>query len=65
MIDYGATDGSQELIKKYAPHWEIRPTKNKYFEEPGITKEVIEIEINLQSHHLLQIYHFLDYPDIA
>jgi len=44
MIDYGSTDRSVEIIRELAPDWEIRPTKNEWFVEPAIGKEVMEVE---------------------
>lgn len=44
MIDYGSTDNSVELIKQYAPNWEVRPSRNPYFHEPDIGHEVMDIE---------------------
>lgn len=47
MIDYGSTDGSVDIIRQLAPHWEIRKTKVEKFEEPLIGDEVQEIEEEL------------------
>lgn len=45
LIDYGSTDRSVEIIRELAPHWEIRKTNVKKFEEPAIGEEIQEIEM--------------------
>ena len=44
LIDYASTDNSIDIIKTLAPHWQIIPSKNKYFDTENIDKEVMEIE---------------------
>jgi len=44
MIDYNSTDSSVEIIKQLAPHWQIRTTKNQYFDPVPIDDEVMDIE---------------------
>lgn len=44
MIDYHSTDRSMELIREICPDWEIRYTRNKYFDSAAIDKEVMNVE---------------------
>lgn len=44
MIDYFSTDRSMEIIREICPDWEIRYTRNKYFDSVPIDEEVMYIE---------------------
>ena len=44
LIDYGSTDRSIETIREYAPDWEIRKSKNKWFHPEAVDEEVMAIE---------------------
>jgi hypothetical protein len=44
MIDYKSTDNSIDIIRTLAPHWEIRKSKNEYFNTEIVDIEVMEIE---------------------
>jgi hypothetical protein len=44
MIDYFSTDRSMEIIREVCPDWEIRYTRNKYFDSAPIDQEVMRIE---------------------
>ena len=44
MINYGSTDRSVKIIKELAPHWEIRQTRNQFFDAPLVDQEVMSIE---------------------
>jgi hypothetical protein len=44
MIDYHSTDRSREIIKEICPTWEIRTTKNNFFDSTIIDREVETIE---------------------
>lgn len=44
MIDYHSTDRSMEIIREICPDWEIRYTRNKYFNSTPIDTEVMDIE---------------------
>jgi hypothetical protein len=44
MIDYFSTDRSMEIIREICPEWEIRYTRNKYFDSTPIDEEVMRIE---------------------
>ncbi len=47
LIDYASTDRSREVIGELAPHWEVRPSRNKQFHSVSIDAEVMEIEQEL------------------
>lgn len=60
MIDYASTDRSIELIKKYCPTWEIRPSRNKHFDSAAIDQEVMDIEKTLTGWRMtLNVTEFL------
>src|SRR4051812_972284 len=44
LIDYASTDGSVALIRRQAPGWEVRPSRNRTFTSRAIDAEVMEIE---------------------
>src|SRR5262249_20266531 len=47
MIDYRSTDRSVEIIRRLAPTWEIRPTRNEQFHSLSIDAEVMDIEATI------------------
>ena len=47
LIDYYSTDRSMEIIREKCPDWEIRYTRNKYFDSTPIDQEVMDIERGL------------------
>jgi len=44
MIDYHSTDRSMEIIREICPDWEIRYTRNKFFDSVPVDEEVMNIE---------------------
>lgn len=48
MIDYHSTDRSMEIIREICPDWELRYTRNKYFDSTPIDQEVMDIEKGLE-----------------
>ncbi|SDO35450.1 hypothetical protein SAMN05216360_12053 [Methylobacterium phyllostachyos] len=44
MIDYRSTDRSCDIIRDLCPQWEIRETRNKYFDSQIIDDEVVFYE---------------------
>lgn len=44
MIDYKSTDRSRELINLICPTWEIRDSRNEFFDSIPIDQEVMDIE---------------------
>ena len=60
MIDYASTDSSCELIKEICPSWEIRASRNEYFETVAIDNEVMDIERELTDWRMaLNVTEFL------
>lgn len=53
FIDYGSTDRSLEIIREMAPDWEIRKTKNEYFDAIPIDQECMEIEETITEGYCL------------
>ena len=48
MIDYYSTDRSMEIIREICPDWELRYTRNRYFDSTPIDQEVMDIERGLE-----------------
>jgi hypothetical protein len=44
MIDYHSTDRSMEIIREICPDWELRYTRNKFFNSVKVDEEVMNIE---------------------
>lgn len=44
LLDYGSTDGSVELVKKWAPGWEVRRSRNEWFDARHVDAEVMDVE---------------------
>lgn len=44
VIDYASTDRSLEIVADLAPHWEVRQSRNAYFDAAACDSEVMEIE---------------------
>jgi hypothetical protein len=60
MIDYASTDHSCDIIKELCPSWEIRPSRNKFFDAKAIDDEVIDIERGLNGWRIaLNVTEFL------
>lgn len=65
MIDYSSDDNSVDIIKTMAPHWEIRPSKNKYFNTEIIDEEVMAIEEEISEWKMvLNTTEFVLKPDL-
>jgi hypothetical protein len=65
MIDYGSTDRSVEIIRELAPDWEIRPTRNAWFVEPQIGREVMDVEKEFKGWKMaLNTTEFILHPDL-
>lgn len=64
MIDWGSTDRSVEIIREYAPTWEIRRTSVE-FREPLIGKEIQKVETAIKGWKVvLNTTEFLVCPDL-
>ena len=60
MIDYASNDRSVEIIKEICPTWEIRPSRNEYFDPGPIDQEVMDIERELTGWRIaLNVTEFL------
>lgn len=60
MIDYNSTDSSVEIIKNICPNWEIRTTRNKWFDSAEVDAEVMDIERELTGWRIaLNVTEFL------
>jgi hypothetical protein len=44
LIDYGSTDRSLDIIREIAPGWEVRRSRNAWFDARDVDLEVMEIE---------------------
>lgn len=66
MIDYNSTDKSVEIIKQLAPHWQIRKSRNEYFEAWPIDQEVMDIEREFDGYWkmCLNTTEFIVMPDL-
>lgn len=65
IIDYHSTDGSLDIARRMVPHWEIRTTRNEFFEEPAVGDEVEDIEETLQGWKItLNVTEFLLMDDL-
>lgn len=60
MIDYASTDRSCDIIREICPSWEIRPSRNQYFDSISIDQEVMDIEAELSHWRMaLNVTEFL------
>ena len=48
LIDYHSTDRSMEIIREICPDWELRYTRNRFFDSDVIDQEVMDIEKGLE-----------------
>lgn len=65
LIDYGSTDGSREVIQEFAPHWEVRPTRNTAFHSASIDAEVMDIEREITGWKMcLNVTEFVMHHDL-
>jgi hypothetical protein len=60
MIDYASTDHSRDIIREICPSWEIRPSRNEFFDAKPIDDEVMDIERELDGWRVaLNVTEFL------
>lgn len=52
MIDYASTDRSLEIIRHFAPNWEIRSSRNEYCSAVVCDAEVMDIEDSIKGWKL-------------
>ena len=48
VVDYDSNDGTIDLIRKYAPHWQIIQSRNKTFGAAENDQEFMDIERQIQ-----------------
>jgi hypothetical protein len=53
LLDYGSTDGSAELVEKLAPGWEVRRSRNEWFDARDVDAEVMEVEREFEGWKLV------------
>lgn len=53
VVDYNSTDGSMDLVRKYAPRWEIVQSSNKDFRAETADAEIMHIEQQIASRYPL------------
>jgi len=44
VLDYHSTDGSMDFVRRICPHWDIRTTRNEFFDAKQIDLEFMDIE---------------------
>lgn len=44
LLDYGSTDGSADIARTLAPGWEVRPSRNEWFDARDVDAEVMAVE---------------------
>jgi Glycosyl transferase family 2 len=44
LLDYASTDRSVEIIHDLAPRWEVRSSRNQWFDARDVDQEVMEVE---------------------
>lgn len=65
VIDYASTDRSLDIVRELAPDWDIVQSRNKWFVEPDIGDEVMEIERGIEGWKMtLNITEFLLHADV-
>ena len=65
LIDYASTDASHEVIREYAPHWEVRLSRNAQFYSVAIDREVMDIEREISGWKMcLNVTEFLIHHDL-
>ena len=66
LINWGSTDNSVEIIKRYAPHWEIRDSGTKHFHRGPVDAEMLKHELSIDGGWQIQtnITEFIFHPDL-
>jgi hypothetical protein len=65
LLDYGSTDRSAAIIQELAPHWEVRPSRNAWFDAEEVDREVMEVEREAPGWKVvLNLTEFLLCPDL-
>ncbi|CAN0205342.1 unnamed protein product, partial [Phaeothamnion confervicola] len=53
IIDYHSTDDSMDIVRQICPTWEIRTTRNKFFDAKLIDLEFMTIERDLEGYCII------------
>lgn len=65
IIDYASNDGSVEIARELAPHWEVRPSRNRFFRASDVDREVMDIEREFDGWKLaMNVTEFVFHPDL-
>jgi|SRR5262245_24349255 len=65
LLDYGSTDGSVEIIRRLAPTWEVRPSRNAKFDVLGVDAEIMDVEREFSGWKMsLNVTEFLLHHDL-
>jgi Glycosyl transferase family 2 len=65
LIDYASTDRSRDIIRQFAPSWEVRPSRNSMFESIAIDREVMDIEKEVRGWKMcLNVTEFVMHHDL-
>jgi len=64
IIDYGSTDGSLDICRDLAPHWEVVRSRDDLFYAEGCDQQVMEQERRFPDWKMaLNVTEFLFHPD--
>jgi Glycosyl transferase family 2 len=65
LIDYQSTDRSREVIRQFAPHWEVRASRNTAFHSVSIDAEVMDVERQITGWKMcLNVTEFILHHDL-
>jgi hypothetical protein len=65
IVDYASTDGSMDLVRQFAPGWEIRRSRNKMFDARLNDQEIMDVEQGIEGWKIvLNTTEFLLHPDL-
>ena len=60
IVDYHSTDRTHEIIKDICPTWEVRPSRNQFFNGNAVDSEIMDIEKTLDGWRMaMNITEFL------
>lgn len=67
VIDYASSDRSVEIVRAYAPHWEVRQSRNSTFDAVACDAEVMDIERSIEGWKIAltatEFFHCPSFPD--
>jgi Glycosyl transferase family 2 len=44
LFDYASDDGSGDIVRRLAPHWEVRRSRNEWFDAGAVDREITDAE---------------------